>query len=130
MTDSMQHKALLNVEIIETKHELLKVLSRAKLDDCLEVFQKAQQVINQSQQVLRLIDGPHPIWHMPADDTLYLDHQGLNAFELAYILTLFISTTKYSIIALDGYLADLSFYLPRLRWILSYYDCQLILLHD
>ena len=130
MSKYTTHKASLNLRLIETKQELLSALSRTKLADCLAVAEEAQQAIDQSKAVLRLIDSPHAIWHMPASDIFCIEHQELNAFELSFVLTSFISTMEYSIIVLDGYLADLSFYLPRLRWILSHYQCRLILLQD
>ena len=130
MSKYTTYKTSLNLRLIETKQELLSTLSRNKSADCLAVAEEAQQAIDQSKAVLRLIDSPYAIWHMPASDTLCLEHHNLNAFELALILTTFISAMAHSIIVLDGYLADLSFYLPRLRWILSHYQCRLILLQD
>ena len=130
MSQDQPCKGLLNIKLIKTEPDLLSSLSRAKKENCYLIAQQAQDLLDKSKQVLRLLDSPYAIWSMPSSDSLCLEHQDVSDFDLAYILTIFISTAKYSMIVLVGYLTDLRAYLPRLRWILSYYDCRLILLQD
>ncbi len=118
------------LKILTQEKQQLYTLSRAQAKDCAWVSDKAQIQLEQAGQVLRLIDGSHPTWPLLTNETCSLNHEALSAFDLAYILTLFISAGTYSMIIVDGYLADLQEYLPRLRWVLSYYDCILVLLQD